>query len=310
MHILPSPRFTIQLIAPSGYAEDMAFERGVQFLRAQGHIVRGTDIGARRYQRFAGTDQERLNDINAIADLPADTDIVMAVRGQYGLSRLLPGIDFKRLAQRINETGLKLLGHSDFTALQMALLAHGASSYSGPMLRSDFGVASPNEVMLDHFHRTMAMQEAIYCRFHDAVGSSNITCQVSGLLWGGNLAMLCSLLGTPYFPDIHQGILVIEDIHEPPYRIERMLLQLHQAGILARQQALVLGDFSLIKKSEDERGYDFATMVQYLRTVLPLPIVTDLPYGHIANTLTLPMGQQARLQIQGADACLHWHEKA
>ena len=307
MPTLPSSRFTIELIAPSAYAEDIAFERGVQFLRAQGHIVRGTHIGARRYQRFAGTDQERLNEINAIADLPADTDIVMAVRGRYGLSRLLPGIDFKRLAQRINETGLKLLGHSDFTALQIGLLAHGANSYSGPMLAPDFGVIAPNQVMLDYFHHAMAGKMTDCC-FHDAVVPSSITCQVSGPLWGGNLAMLCSLLGTPYFPDIDQGILVIEDIHESPYRIERMILQLHQAGILARQQALVLGDFAL-KPHEDNHDYDFSMMVQYLRAVLPLPVVTGLPYGHIANKLTLPLGWPTRLQVRGADACLHWHEK-
>lgn len=307
MPMLPASRFTIELIAPSGHAEDIVFERAVQFLRAQGHIVRGAHIGTRRYQRFAGTDQERLNEINAVANLPADTDIVMAVRGRYGLSRLLPGIDFKRLAQRINETGLKVLGHSDFTALQAGLLAHGAHSYSGPMLAPDFGVIAPNQVMLDHFHHAMAGQTTDCC-FHDVVAPSNITCQVSGPLWGGNLAMLCSLLGTPYFPDIDQGILVIEDIHESPYRIERMILQLHQAGVLAQQQALVLGDFSL-KPREDNHDYDFFTMVQYLRAVLPLPVVTGLPYGHIANKLTLPLGWPARLQVRGADARLQWHEK-
>jgi muramoyltetrapeptide carboxypeptidase len=107
--------------------------------------------------------------------------------------------------------------------------------------------------------------------------------------------MLVSLLGTEYFPRIDDGILFIEDIGEHPYRIERMLLQLMQAGVLGRQQALVLGDISGYRLSPADNGYDFDAMLAYLRATLPVPVLTGLSFGHIARRVTIPFGAQALL---------------
>jgi muramoyltetrapeptide carboxypeptidase len=128
----------------------------------------------------------------------------------------------------------------------------------------------------------------------------NPALELSGTVWGGNLAMLVSLLGTEYFPRIDGGILFLEDIAEHPYRVERMLLQLMQAGVLARQQALVLGDFSGYRLSPADNGYDFAAMLAHLRATLPIPVLTGLTYGHIPRRVTIPFGAQGRL-VSGSD---------
>jgi muramoyltetrapeptide carboxypeptidase len=125
--------------------------------------------------------------------------------------------------------------------------------------------------------------------------AGNPVVDVDGKLWGGNLAMLVHLLGTPYFAQIDGGILFIEDINEHPYRVERMLLQLLHAGVLDKQKALVLGDVSGYKLAAFDNGYDFDAMLAYIRSRLPIPVLTGLPFGHIRERCTLPFGAQARL---------------
>jgi muramoyltetrapeptide carboxypeptidase len=107
--------------------------------------------------------------------------------------------------------------------------------------------------------------------------------------------MIMSLLGTEYFPRSSGGILFLEDIAEHPYRVERMLLQLMQAGVLARQQAIVLGDFSGYRLAPADNGYDFDEMLAYLRATLPCPVLTGLEFGHIPRRVTIPFGAQGRL---------------
>jgi muramoyltetrapeptide carboxypeptidase len=108
--------------------------------------------------------------------------------------------------------------------------------------------------------------------------------------------MLNHLIGTPYLPQIEDGILFLEDIGEHPYRIERMMLQLQYAGILGRQQAIVLGYFSNYRLAEYDNGYDFEAMLAFLRAHVPVPILTGLPFGHIRDKVTLPVGAQAQLR--------------
>jgi muramoyltetrapeptide carboxypeptidase len=122
---------------------------------------------------------------------------------------------------------------------------------------------------------------------------------VEGMLWGGSLAMICSLIVTPYLPAVDGGILFVEDVNEHPYRIERMLLQLDEVGILRRQQALVLGDFTSYRTTDYDRGYGLASVVDFLQKRIGIPIITGLPFGHAAQKLTLPVGAIVRLRAQG-----------
>ena len=283
-----SKKIGIAIVAPSGYTfDDAALAKGIARLEAQGHTIHNYFDSARVHQRFGGTDQARLEQLNAAAIDP-DVQVVMALRGQYGMTRLLPHIDFGRMA----DSGKIFCGYSDFTAFQMALLAKtGAQSYAGPMFLSDFACGDPLAFTVDDFFQCLGGPSH---RIHQAA-SGNPHLNVSGTLWGGNLAMINSLVGTEYFPQVDDGILFVEDVNEHPYRVERMLLQLMQAGVLARQKALVLGDFSAYALAPHDNGYDFAAMVDYLRDTLPCPVLTGLQFGHCRKRVTIPFGAKATL---------------
>jgi muramoyltetrapeptide carboxypeptidase len=188
----------------------------------------------------------------------------------------------------------------------MGLLAHAkAPTWWGPLACDDFGCEELDEVTPDCFVEAMTgALEAV--GFRTEAGFDGL--DVRGLTWGGNLAMLCSLLGTPHWPRVKGGVLLLEDVAEHPYRVERMLLQLHQAGVLATQKAIVLGEFTDWRKSPLDRGYDFKAMVAHLRSVTGVPILTGLPFGHVPTKVTLPFGVKGHLVVQGRDVFLGWDE--
>lgn len=278
--------FRIGVVAPSGYAADpVAFARGLAHLRSLGHTVQDFSASGTRELRFAGTDEQRIAQLHAAARDPS-IEIVIALRGGYGLSRLLPAVDLKLLADSVINGGKRWVGHSDFTVVQLALLSSGAGSYAGPMICDDFSREDLSDFTQQHFWQCMSQASVrVQLPVH-----GNPRVQTDGTLWGGNLTMLCSLLGTPWMPAIKNGILFIEDVNEHPYRVERMLLQLAQAGVLDRQRAIVLGDFSGYKLTDYDNGYDFAQMLSYMRERLSIPILQGLPFGHMKDKVTLPVG--------------------
>ncbi len=281
-----APR-TIAVVAPSGYAPDpAAFQRGLERLRALGHTVKDYSATSARHQRFAATDAQRLAQLHDAAR-DDEVEIVIALRGGYGLSRLLPEIDFKLLAA----SGKRWVGHSDFTVLQMGMLAQGAASFAGPMICDDFSREDLSEFTHTHFWQCLSQDELTL----DVSAAGNPALSISGKLWGGNLAMLAHLAGTPWMPKIEGGILFVEDVNEHPYRVERMLLQLAHAGVLTSQQTILLGDFSGYKLSDYDNGYDFAAMADWLSGYLGLPVLRGLPFGHVRDKLTLPVGADCRL---------------
>lgn len=285
----------VQLIAPSGWPAPEALARGVERLRQSGCVVTGEDAALRRHLRFAGNDNERAADINDLADpgraLP---DIVMAVRGGYGVHRLLGRLDYAGLRQRLTGKPCVLVGHSDITALSLALLAQAdLVTFAGPMLAYDFGGQTTSDFTVDAFWSTIRASARV-ARWR---GGAEAPVNVMGTLWGGNLAILCSLLGTPYLPDIERGILFVEDVFEPAYRIERMLYQLKLSGVLDRQRAILLGDFSGYRGDGYDPAYDMVAIVRELRRITDVPVITHLPFGHCRDKLTLPIGARARLKV-------------
>lgn len=287
---------TAAIVAPSGYAPETSdVARAISRLESFGCRVRNFYDPASKHQRFGGTDAARAAQLHAAASDP-DIQIIFALRGGYGMSRLLPAIDLTMLAA----SGKLFVGHSDFTALQMALLAQaGAVSFAGPMICIDFSRDEPSAFTLGEF------MQCVTRTTHQLTFASgnNPQLDASGILWGGNLTMLTHLIGTPYLPKIEGGILFIEDVNEHPYRIERMLLQMHYAGLL-NQKAILFGDFSSYALNDYDNGYDFETMLAFLRERLGIPILTGLPFGHTRDKATLAVGAQARLQSDGENCML------
>lgn len=289
------------LVAPSGYCINQdAAARGIQRLLESGHRVENQTIVPRRQQRFAGTEAQRLSDINGLVNLSGENTIVLAVRGGYGASRLLESIDWAGLAKRQQQDPLLICGHSDFTVIQLGLLAlHNVITFSGPMLAGNFGAPELNAFTEDHFWR--ALQNPTFSIEWQGKGPE-WTCE--GQIWGGNLAMLASLIGTPWLPQIEDGILVLEDINEHPFRVERMLLQLYHAGILGRQSAIVLGSFSGSAPNDYDAGYNLETTIDFIRSRLDIPVISGLDFGHEQRTVTLPLGAHGTLNHHNSGTTL------
>jgi muramoyltetrapeptide carboxypeptidase len=303
---------SLTIFSPSGVLKEVApLRRAAKRLRALGFDVAIDAAALARFQRFAGDDALRIAALHRVA--AQAPDVAMASRGGYGLTRLLDGIDWKLLARSV-ERGTRWVGHSDMTVLQLGLLAHAkARSWAGPMACYDFGraaeehgekaVESVDEVTQGCFVEAMSGElEAI--GFRTEAGLDGL--QVRGTLWGGNLCMVNSLLSTKHWPRVRGGVLFLEDVNEHPYRVERNLLQLHQAGVLDAQKAVLLGGFTEYRKSPLDRGYTLRSAIEHLRSVTKTPILTGLPFGHVPTKVCLPVGAKSTLLVDGRDVLLGW----
>jgi muramoyltetrapeptide carboxypeptidase len=313
----------IYVFSPSSRVVDKAaFKRGIKRLQALGHEVEIDADALTGHLRFAGDDATRIAAISRAA--ASGADVALTSRGGYGISRILGGIDYKAIAKSI-KNGTLFVGYSDFTAFQCALLAKtGATSWAGPSICGDFGQivekdGSPDCIMEACFDDLLVGQgEGAGWRMPatDKLGiakenfnkqSFNIN---NATLWGGNLSVLTSLVGTPYLPACatdKSGILFVEDVAEHPYRIERNLTQLLHAGVLGKQKAIIFGQFTNYKLfPQADKGYKLQSVIDWLRTQVKCPILTGLPMGHVATKVVLPVGQKVTLAVDGRDALLVW----
>ena len=310
----------IYVYSPSSAVRDKAaFRRGLRRLQGLGHEVEVDEAALAVHMRFAGDDATRLAAIHRAA--ASGADVALISRGGYGLTRILPGIAYKKVAKAI-EGGTRFVGLSDFTAFQLALLARtGAISWAGPALGEDFGtVDASDDIMEACFddlvqdqgegtgwrlpaERSVMAPDSIAARGRSVLGDGEFAVR-NAMLWGGNLSVLVSLLGTPYWPQVQGGVLFLEDVNEHPFRIERMLTQLLHAGVLAQQKALLMGQFTGIRLAPHDRGYKLATVVAWLRSQIKVPVLTGLPFGHVPTKVLLPVGARVDLVGQAGGALL------
>lgn len=301
----------IYIYSPSSAVRDKAaFRRGVKRLQALGHEVEIDPAALAAHMRFAGDDATRLEAIGRAA--ASGADVALISRGGYGLTRLLPALPGKAIAKAV-ERGTRFVGLSDFTALQMAVLAgQGTPTWAGPALGEDFGVAgAPDDIMEACFDDLVVGHgEGTGWRLPaaDAARLPERGLHIRrATLWGGNLSVLCSLVGTPWLPPIKGGVLFLEDVNEHPYRIERMLTQLLHAGVLGRQKAVLLGRFTGHQPVRGyDRGFGMDTVADWLRGQIKAPVLGGLPFGHVPTKVVLPVGQAVDLAVQGRDALVFW----
>jgi muramoyltetrapeptide carboxypeptidase len=296
---------SLTLFTPAGVlARAAPLRRAARRLAGHGFDVRIDEAALARHQRFAGDDATRLACLHRVAaEAP---DVALATRGGYGLTRLLDAIDWALIARSV-ERGTHWVGQSDVTALQLGLLAHAAGvTWAGPLACDDFGGEAVDEVTEGCFLEAVRGElEAVGFRTEEGFDGLH----VRGTLWGGNLCLVSALLGTRHWPKARVtrgGILFLEDVNEHPYRIERSLLQLHQAGVLDAQKAVVLGAFSGWRKSPLDRGYSLKTAIAQVRAATRTPILTGLPFGHVPTKVTLPVGARVELAVDGRNALVAW----
>jgi muramoyltetrapeptide carboxypeptidase len=280
-------------VSPAGPVSREEVESGIAALRELGYTVHASAHALDSGEYLAGFDSIRADDLMA-AFRDDDSDGIICTRGGYGTMRLLPLLDWKLFPNHPKS----FTGFSDVSALQLTLWKRsGLVTFSGPQLARGF---SRN---LDAF----STQQWLRMVQGNAWGvpllmpeGESLTPVVggkeSGPLLGGNLAVLAALCGTEWAPGFLGAIVVLEEIDEPPYRIDRMLTQLLMTGAFDGVKAILLGRFDQHVKGEK---YDrTSTVVSVLREALPsVPLVCGAPYGHTGPTWTLPVGAWATLDI-------------
>jgi muramoyltetrapeptide carboxypeptidase len=278
----------VALIAPAG-----PLQKPEELARAQGNVrAFGWEPivfphASDRIGYLAGNDRDRLDDINAALRDPG-IDALWCLRGGYGMIRILAGVDYDALSR----TPKVIIGYSDITALHAALQRKcRIITYHGPTARealSDFS--------RDSFERAIVQQT-------DSLGAVSKAREINageaeGRLVGGNLAVLASLCGTPFMPDITDGILILEDINEPVYRIDRMLQQLKLSGALTGCKAIAFGECVKCPDDAGGGGRAFDDVLGEIAQALGVPCIAGIPVGHIDAQWTLPLGATATLDTK------------
>lgn len=297
----------IYIFSPSSAVRDKAaFRRGLKRLKAQGHDVEVDEAALSSHMRFAGDDATRIAAIGRAASSGAHVALIS--RGGYGLTRILPALPYKQIAKAI-DGGMQFVGLSDFTAFNQAVLAKtGRISWQGPALGEDFGSEQePDDIMQACFDDLLQEQgEGTGWQLPKAEAECRVLVK-DATLWGGNLTVLTSLLGTPFFPQIKGGVLFLEDVGEHPYRVERMLTQLLHAGVLGQQKAILLGQFTNFKLVPGhDLGFKLSTVLGWLRSQIKVPVLTGLPFGHVQTKVLLPVGAKIDLVTENRNALMVW----
>jgi muramoyltetrapeptide carboxypeptidase len=279
---------TVGLIAPGSSLTRTAFEKTLNNLTDIGFKVKYSPNIKVRSGFLAGTDQQRVEDIHRMF---ADEDVsaIVCARGGYGCARLLELIDYTL----IRNNPKPFLGYSDITALHSAFYKHaGLVTFHGPVGSSEW-----NDFSLDYFTDIVSKGKRVKIRAEDPVVISDGSAE--GPLFGGNLSLLASLIGTPHEPQYDGHILFIEEIGESSYRVDRMLTQLRSSGRLHKLAGIALGYFTNCDVTPEQTGYEQSIgLLEVFKDRLGdlgIPVVFGFPFGHEAHNATLPLGINARL---------------
>lgn len=292
------PGCRVALVAPAGpLLERDDLTRGTELCKALGYVpVLGANAH-RRYGYLAGTDEERIADLNTAFHDPA-IDAIWCLRGGFGITRILDRVDFQAAAERPRV----VIGYSDITALLLALYrTTGIVTFHAPMARAPLTGFSRN-----HFERVLGRNGSAG-RLGRLPSPSDVLVPRSpriiplrkgtaeGPLVGGNLSLVAALIGTRYFPDLDGAILFLEDVGEDLYRIDRMLAQLRMVGALDRLAGVILGQFTDMKRGTSDGALGFDEVVSTYLDPLGIPVACGLPFGHVDDQWTMPIGVRARL---------------
>ncbi len=280
----------IGIVFPAGPVRDrQRFDAGRRILHQMGFTTVCRPVLPPAGHYLAGRDEERAAEL---MDMWRDPSVraVIAARGGYGCLRLLSLLDFDLLRRQPK----LLIGFSDITVLHSAVQQRcGLVSLHGPVVTS---LADDDTEGIRHFHATLTHAEPPPIR----VNNLRIlrAGRARGVLLGGNLASICSLIGTPFEPDFRNAILLLEDVGESDYRLDRLLTQLHLAGKLAEPAGVILGSFT-------DGGDPQTAWTRVLECTTTAPVWANFPVGHGRRNLSVPLG--APVVMDSATATLLFH---
>jgi len=278
----------VALVAPAGpLQKPEELPRAQENARAFGWEPIVAPHATERTGYLAGHDRDRLNDINGALRDPS-VDAIWCLRGGYGMIRILAGIDYDALSR----SPKAIIGYSDITALHAAVQRKcRLITYHGPTAREPL-----TDFSRDSFERAIVRQTDPCGTAPNARAITHGT--ADGRLVGGNLAVRASLCGTPFMPDLSDGILILEDINEPVYRIDRMLQQLKLSGVLNACKAIVFGECVKCPDDAGGGGRGFDTVLGEIAHALGVPCLAGIPVGHIDAQWTLPLGAMATIETK------------
>ncbi len=288
------PGDTIGIISPASRPLNLEkFEKGVAYLKAKGFQVKIAPHALDQHGYLAGIDPDRAADLNEMFRDP-EVNAIICARGGYGVPRLLHLIDY----DLIQANPKIFVGYSDISALQQAILSQcHLATYSGPMVAVEMG-AGIDPITEKHFFDLLFHPEKPLSLNYPGEMSFKVMNHgtAEGTLLGGCLSVVCGVVGSPYLPDYQDSILVLEDIDEEPYSIDRNLSHLKAAGILHQVKGIVLGQFlDSAPKDPSKPSLTIEQVLQEILGDLPVPIVYDYAYGHGPRKFTIPFGTSARL---------------
>ncbi|MBQ9565057.1 MAG: LD-carboxypeptidase [Synergistaceae bacterium] len=292
------PGDCIGVLASGSYADDKDFQGSLELLKAQGYRVKLAPSAKAMYEHFAGTDRKRAADINAFFQ-DDEVKAILCVRGGYGSARLLDRLDYKMIARHPKP----FIGFSDVTALHIALGERaGIATIHGPMLisftRPNFDSDYTRAQFFEGLRRTAPLGGIPMPEGREL--ETVMPGEAEGMIVGGNLTVLTSLVGTPYELNGKGALLLLEEVGERPYRIDRMLNQLWQSGLLSRVNGILLGDFVGCENANASPIEDF-TLSQVLTHYARLshkPVLRGVPAGHASHNLFLPLGVHAIMRAE------------
>jgi muramoyltetrapeptide carboxypeptidase len=281
---------TVGIISPAWIPEPGRLNAGIKYLESRGfNVKKGLNLD-KRFGYFSGTDEERIADLHQMYSDP-DVDIILCSRGGWGGLRLIENLDYDLIAKNPKP----LIGYSDITTLQLAIWKKTAvPSYSGPMAGVEMGKG------IHPFSERHLWGQLFNNKNNYELNISSTSAQIkvngtaSGTLLGGCLSLVCHLLGTPYSPEYEGSVLVLEDVGEQPYKIDRYLAHLKQAGIFDKINALILGEF-LDCEDEDEKSFTVEDLFDQYFSNVHFPVIQNFPYGHGNVKFSMPVGLTSSL---------------
>ena len=287
----------IGMISPaSAPTDNKLIENGVSYIEGLGYkTILGKNVGKVRGY-LAGTDEERVEDIHQMFG-DKKVKAIFCLRGGYGAFRLLDKIDYKL----IQKNPKIFVGFSEITALQMAFL-HRANlvTFAGPMVVSNFSdeICSYTE---DNFWRTITSTSRpgrIQIIANQQFSINNVS-ETFGQLIGGNLSVFSALIGTEYFPELKNKILFLEEIDEPPYKIDRMFNQLKLNNIFKKLKGIILGSFSgCFEQDKNKKSLTLEEVWNDYFDTIKIPVIHSFPHGHIRDMVTFPLGIKVKMNVK------------
>lgn len=287
----------IAIISPAGSVEIPQLDKTLELIKSKGYEpILGENLYI-KYQNgysYAGTEKERINDINWALNDP-ETSAVWTSRGGYGCQHLVQHLDLKEFRKNPKW----YIGYSDNTVIQSYLLKKGFASIHGQTVKtSSFGVTEESYELIFDILKGKKLNYKIDSNPNNRVG------ETSGILVGGNLALIYALLGTPYSFDFTDRILFIEDIGENFYALDRMIMSLELAGVLKKIKGLIVGGMTNMGKENENKEYEesfdsFAYQLIANRiSKYDFPTVFGFPNGHIFDNRPLIIGSEINLKAE------------